>query len=120
MGELVSIGSRRVFTLAQARALLPVVRRITRRARTRYQALQARLGATPQSVEQVVTLEQAIHEVVAEWTERIERLGCTARGLWTVDFDSGTGFFCWRYPEDDIAYFHGYDDGFAGRTPLRT
>jgi hypothetical protein len=35
--------------------------------------------------------------------------------MWTVDFDAGTGCYCWQYPEPDLVYFYSYEDGFAGR-----
>ena len=41
------------------------------------------------------------------------------KGLWLVDFDSGAGYYCWKYPEPSLDYFHGYEEGFAGRLPLQ-
>ena len=35
-----------------------------------------------------------------------------------VDWDSGDGYYCWRFPEAAIAFFHTYDEGFAGRIPI--
>jgi hypothetical protein len=29
-------------------------------------------------------------------------------------------YLCWKYGEDDIAYWHEVDDGFAGRQPIET
>ena len=56
-----------------------------------------------------------LNHVVACWTERIGELGLEAKGLWLVDFDNGSGYYCWRYPEDAVSHFHDYDGGFAGR-----
>ena len=36
-----------------------------------------------------------------------------------VDFDNGEGYYCWRYPEETIGHYHGYDDGFAGRMKIQ-
>ena len=52
------------------------------------------------------------------WAEKIMQLGAEPKGLWLVDFDSGSGYYCWRYPEADVGFFHGYDDGYSGRVPI--
>ena len=41
------------------------------------------------------------------------------KGLWLVDFDNGNGYYCWRWPEPELAYFHGYDEGFDGRVRIQ-
>ena len=50
---------------------------------------------------------------------QITGLGLEVKGLWLVDFDSGAGYYCWKYPESSLEYFHGYDEGFSGRLPLQ-
>jgi len=35
-----------------------------------------------------------------------------------VDFDTGDGFICWKYPELRLGYYHDYTSGFAARRPL--
>jgi hypothetical protein len=49
----------------------------------------------------------------------MEALGLEVKGLWLVDFDNGSGYYCWRWPEEDLAYFHGYDEGFDGRVRIQ-
>ena len=44
-------------------------------------------------------------------------MGLEIKGLWLVDFDSGAGYYCWKYPESSLGHFHGYDEGFSGRVP---
>jgi hypothetical protein len=41
--------------------------------------------------------------------------GLEIKGLWLVDFDNGSGCYCWRYPETGLDYFHTYEEGFRGR-----
>jgi hypothetical protein len=62
---------------------------------------------------------------MAEAVERLERLGVIVkdadRGL--VDFpalrESGEEvLLCWQVGEDELAYWHGLEEGFAGRKPL--
>ena len=49
----------------------------------------------------------------------MEALGLDVKGLWLVDFDNGSGYYCWRWPETELAYFHGYEEGFAGRVRIQ-
>ena len=85
--------------------MLPEVRRITDEA--------ARL------VEDFETEDPGEYQrVVGEWAARILALGIEVKGLWLIDFDSGGGYYCWRYPEQALEYFHGYDEGFTGRVKL--
>jgi regulator of sirC expression with transglutaminase-like and TPR domain len=100
---------RRVFTLDEARALLPKVRKLTEEAAARY----ARFG------EGGIDTDEARHQVVDEWARQIVALGAEIKGLWLVDFDSGAGYYCWKYPEPSLGHFHGYEEGFSGRVPLQ-
>ena len=100
---------RRTFTLDEARALLPRVRALTEEAAARY----SRFG------EGGIDTEEARHEVVQDWARQITELGAEIKGLWLVDFDSGAGYYCWKYPEPGLGHFHGYEEGFSGRVPLQ-
>jgi hypothetical protein len=102
--------SRRVFTYEEAVALMPQVRRLTEDAYRRVEALGARFtprGAEPHAGE--------VDEIVRAWAESLMRLGVEIKGLWLADFDNGAGYYCWRYPEPALHYFHSYEEGFAGR-----
>lgn len=100
---------RRVFTLDEAGALLPRVRQLTEEAAELY----SRFG------ENGIESEEARHKVVEEWANQIIALGLEIKGLWLVDFDSGAGYYCWKYPEPALSHFHGYEEGFSGRVPLQ-
>jgi hypothetical protein len=56
--------------------------------------------------------------------EEIQELGVVVKDLDSglVDFpsvrDGRDVLLCWRLGEDEVAFWHGYDDGFAGRQPL--
>ena len=74
---------------------------------------------TQEAVEQVDALpETATSEqqrVVGRWAESVMGLGIDVKGIWLVDFDNGSGYYCWQWPEERLEYYHGYDEGFAGR-----
>jgi len=95
--------SPRVFTLDEARALMPRVQEITAAAVERYGRLPG---------------EDERREVAEAWVQELVGMGLEIKGLWLVDFDSGAGYYCWKYPEKDLGHFHSYEEGFAGRLPL--
>ena len=37
------------------------------------------------------------------WTRDMEMLGVVVKGLWLIDFDSGEGYYCWKYPEPAVS-----------------
>ncbi len=104
-GEAAEAGEKRIFTLEEARALMPQVRERTNEAVEQY----ARLSGD---------LEDARMEIVRAWAEEMQALGAEIKGLWLVDFDSGAGYYCWKYPEVSLNHFHSYEEGFGGRLPL--
>jgi hypothetical protein len=63
-------------------------------------------------------------QAVARCVEKLERLGVLVKDLdrGLVDFPALRGdeevLLCWEVGEDEIAYWHGLDEGFAGRKPL--
>ncbi|NUN12402.1 MAG: DUF2203 family protein [Myxococcales bacterium] len=113
-----STSHRRTFTLQEARKYLPVVRRITENARERYNSVVFQLSTSAVDSATWVCLEEEATSLVRGWADSIGRLGCSAQGLWTVDFDCGSGYYCWRLGESDVEHFHGYDDGFRDRVRI--
>jgi len=63
--------------------------------------------------------ETRIRELVSSWARAMEALGLEVKGLWLVDFDNGSGYYCWQWPEEELAFFHGYEEGYAGRTRIQ-
>ena len=63
-------------------------------------------------------------EELAAALDDLGELGILVKDLDTglVDFpselDGEPVLLCWRLGEDEIAWYHGHDDGFAGRRPL--
>lgn len=101
-------GEKRVFTLSEARELLSRIREITAEAVSRCE-----------SIGDDAETEAERQEIIRGWVEKVSDFGVEVKGLWLVDFDSGAGYYCWKYPEPSLDYFHGYDEGFAGRLPLQ-
>jgi hypothetical protein len=106
------LSGKRTFSYDEARALLPRVRALTDVA---YQKVQAIEGAATSQESSQTELDRA----VSEWARAIMELGLEVKGLWLVDFDNGSGYYCWRHPEDDLLFFHAYEEGFRGRMRIQ-
>lgn len=103
--------SRSVFSYDNAAALLPEVRRLTEEAILLVDEARAS-GEGPE-------IEERVHAIVADWAETMIDRGLEVKGLWLVDFDNGSGYYCWRYPETGLDYFHTYEEGFRGRMRIQ-
>lgn len=111
--------SRRTFTYSEALDSFPAVQALTVRAVSGIEALVNRLQSREEMDHRKRELQDACQEIVDEWTEAVQHLGCEVKGLWLVDWDSGDGYYCWKYPEEALSHFHGYEDGFGGRVPIQ-
>jgi hypothetical protein len=129
----------RTFTPDEANAALAEVRPLVERMVAAREALldaqrrQAELvtrvasnggGLTPPDVATVATeVQQASTELVAV-VEELQDLGVQVKDLdrGLVDFPcehrGRVVLLCWELGEDEVAYWHGTEEGFAGRKPL--
>jgi hypothetical protein len=121
----------RHYTLAEARALLPLIRdwlgRLVelRDALARHDEQLKQLLAGGQDIggrpvqEWLVALA-AIKEILGEFRRREIQIKNLDRGL--VDFpafhEGREVFFCWEQGEEEIEFWHDLDDGYAGRERL--
>ena len=108
-----------IFSLQQARELLPHVKHVTADAVRRAETLASQLQGLAEDDPEHATLSAALREVANGWAGQLQALGLEAKGLWLVDFDNGEGYYCWCYPEPTIAHYHAYDDGFEGRMKIQ-
>ncbi len=95
----------------------------------RLEVLWRRLDAGEQVLQEIATLQKQLdaqsHDA-DQILHQLEEMGCVVRdaqrGL--VDFPAhanGAEFYlCWHLGEESIGYWHGLDEGFAGRKPLST
>jgi hypothetical protein len=99
--------------------MLPDVRSRTERAVRETESLVAERDALAAESPQRGVVDERIQQVVQRWAREMEALGLDVKGVWLVDFDSGSGYYCWQWPEERLEYFHGYEEGFAGRTRIQ-
>ena len=103
---------KRLFTYAEAKALLPRVQQLTDDAYGRVERLLSSGAQKPH------TREQA-QSIVNAWATEMGSMGLDIKGLWLVDFDNGGGYYCWKHPEPSLDYYHTYDEGFTGRVRIQ-
>jgi len=129
----------RLFTPDEANALLeqvePLVERLVERKRALDEAEAARaalLGRiagnggdlTPSDVADAVARVEREATAIGAIVDELQRLGVQVKDLdlGLLDFpwerDGEVVLLCWRVGEDEIGYWHGVDEGFAGRKPL--
>ncbi len=119
------------YTREDARLLLPDVRRWLRRLielRGSLEKSDARLATLRgpaedlggPAVNQWVRVMAELRQVLLEFHQRQIQIKDLDRGL--IDFPAIIGgrevFLCWEQGEDDIAFWHDLDAGYAGREPL--
>jgi len=129
----------RTFTPDEANAALvelrPLVERMVqhRRDLVAAQRLQAELvtriagnggDMMPSDLREAAETIQREADAIAECAERINGAGAEIKSLeeGLLDFPAKRGdevvLLCWKLGEDEIGYWHGVDEGFAGRKPL--
>lgn len=101
---------RKVFSFEEASALLPAVREETELAHRKVEGLAA--SGKPAA-------RAEADEVVQQWARAMLSRGLEVKGLWLLDFDNGSGYYCWRYPEPGLQYYHSYEEGFGGRMRIQ-
>jgi len=109
----------RRWTLEAARAALPEVRSRTAKAVPEVEALLAEREALDPQSQEHAAVEARLRLRVEAWVRSMEALGAEVKGLWLVDFDNGSGYYCWRWPEEALEWFHGHEEGFAGRVRIQ-
>ena len=131
--------AERHFTPEEANALLDEVRPIAEKLVAHRRAMAAAATKQAQLVQRIAgnggdfdpqeprTIEEEFQreaEAVARCVEQLEGLGVQVKDLdrGLVDFPALRGdeevLLCWEVGEDEIAFWHGVDEGFAGRKPL--
>lgn len=111
-------GQPKVFSYTEASALVPLLQRITRNTLKQLNPVLHKISYFPKTDPKHGDAEKVYQDIVQRWVNKMIRLGIEVKGLWIADFDCGYGYFCWKYPEETLLYFHKYHQGFSQRRKL--
>ncbi|MBS1767101.1 MAG: DUF2203 domain-containing protein [Acidobacteria bacterium] len=109
----------RIFTLEEAQARMPDVRRLTEPVYLLAGSLAEELRDAEDGGDaaRAEALKTRLQSLIESWSEGVMALGADVKGLWLVDFDSGDGYWCWAWPEAELGHWHSYEGGFRSRVP---
>jgi len=131
--------NKRLYTVAEANAALPLIRSIVRDIATLARELQERHDrlvrlqdpragkldqAHREELEQVQEQFERDQERMAEYEDELRKLGVELKDYFSglIDFRCRLGnrevYLCWRLGEPEVAHWHELDAGFAGRQKL--
>lgn len=132
--------AEKYFNRREAEELLPMIGQYLEDARKQKQALDSITAQISNAALRIMMLggslppfaelnhQKTQGEKLAEQLnhiiDQIQQTGCVVKDLETglVDFPSLRGgeevYLCWKLGEERIGYWHGIEEGFAGRKPL--
>ncbi len=113
------------FTPKEASDTLPLVRNIVMDILETGKLLKSIVVTNienPQNTESITMLQNRLEDFIQELTD----LGCYFKDwnfeVGLVDFPAIINgrevMLCWKSDEDSLIYYHGLNDGFAGRQPI--
>jgi hypothetical protein len=132
--------AEKYFKRQEAEELLPVLGQFLEDARKQKRTLDSITAEISNAALRIMTLGgslppfaelmrkksqgEKVTEQLARTIDEIRQTGCLVKDLETglVDFPSLRGgekvYLCWKLGEARIRYWHGIEEGFAGRKPL--
>lgn len=103
---IVEVGTTaKYFNLTEARELVSLVRTLTEQHQRQLEPIQQRLNKMLSNDPRRPKIDADFERVVSRWKSKIEKLGPHVRGLWLVEFDVGSGYLSWQYPDYGINFF---------------
>ncbi|MFH1197214.1 MAG: DUF2203 domain-containing protein [bacterium] len=113
------------FTPAEAMKTLPLVKRIVRDILNNGTQIREIFESTGGEIEGNTEVERLSAEL-NHYLHELEELGCYYKDwnfeIGLVDFpaiiDGNEVYLCWRSDEEEILFYHGIDEGYAGRKKI--
>ena len=134
--------SDRYFDRQEAEELLPMISGVLGEAREQKQVMDTLDRDLAQAAAKIMVmggwipphrelaekrvLRDQSRDKIREAVEQIQEIGCILKDLdeGLVDFPAMLNghevYLCWKLGEERIVYWHGLDEGFAGRKPLES
>ncbi len=121
------------FSLKEANSILPQIKLIVDEIKDKRKRLYDFIEKYEEEMESnqdeleimmIKTEIDALNKEISELIDIIESFGAVVKGIdpVLVDFPSYHNdqliWLCWKEGEDKIEYWHGFNEGFAGRKPV--
>lgn len=123
------------FTVEQANATLPLVKRIVEDIVVQYRTWSGKLleidllassgrAVDAEEMDRLTREAQAVAREIETFRRELDGLGIQLKepGIGLIDFPSTMGdrpiLLCWRLGEPEVQFWHDVSAGFAGRQPL--
>jgi hypothetical protein len=113
------IGVTGPMTIERANQAIRIISKFTKEISVKVNSLINRLQAMdPKDRAQTTIVEAEVGQLIEGWNAKVTKLGGQPKGMWLVDIDAGDGYYCWKFPEPEIAFWHEYKSGYTGRVPI--
>jgi hypothetical protein len=117
--------TQKLFTPQEANRRLPYIRQIVNDILDKGKRIKALL-LLPHQSEEVQKQCQELDIQISMHLKELEEIGCYFKDwnfeIGLVDFPAIINgqevLLCWRSDEPAVEWFHGFDDGYAGRMPI--
>jgi len=109
----------RIFTLDEAKAMMPQVMATTGPVYTLAASLAEELSQAEEAQDETRAedLRERLQTLVQSWQQSMQDLEAEVKGLCRGDSDSCSGSWCRAYPETELSHWHSYEGGFRSRVP---
>jgi hypothetical protein len=120
------------FTIEEAEALLPKIKEILHLARDTKALIEKKVEEWRRAHPHIKPADEAVMRGQVDFLaaqlenqlDQITELGCIPKDLdlGLVDFparmEDREGYYCWKWGEGKIQYWHNLTEGFTGRKPI--
>ena len=108
----------RLFSLEEAQVIIPTLREYTLECIAKLAEIEMAYSDDDILPETLILKQEEIELCLARWHDRVILEGAYPKGLFLIDFDHGSGYWCWRYPEETVKHEHGYNEGYSSRVKI--
>jgi hypothetical protein len=118
---VIEICTTKIFTLAEANALIPLLSRITSKhenAAEHFMSKQRYYLLSGASEDRVKETDTAVGKELVVWGTKIKKLGCKPLPYCFVGIPAGCFFWSWRPFESSIEHYHDYNESPERRRKL--
>jgi len=114
--QVVDLSRTGELTFEEAFERSRILKKLTGKYVEQVEARMSRLESLDsKDLDLILQLEKEVNQLIYEWHSKVRKLAGTPKGLWLVVFDSGFGYYCWKYPENCLEYWHSYAEGYESR-----